>query len=201
MPSAPAAAAWRARLAEHLGTLTCELTRPFAAEVMEDAGRLAALSSACALVTGAIPEREPHPALFEATRVLLEHLAGDDWATLYVRWELGLLGELGFGLDLTACAATGRNDQLAYVSPRSGRAVSLAAGEPYRDRLLALPEFLIVNGRPGDDGEIAEGLRLTGYFLEKHVFGEPRAALPEARRRLAERLGRRVSAPGAAQDV
>jgi len=192
-PGNVVAANWRARLPEHLGTMTCELVKPHAAEVMDDAVRLAALTSACALVQGSMPEREPHPALYEATRVLLEHLAGENWPTLYVRWELGLLGELGFGLDLAECAATGQDHDLAYVSPKSGRAVSLGAGEPYRDKMLALPEFLTTNGRPGNAAEIVAALRLTGHFLEKHVFGHANHGVPEARRRLFERLGREVS--------
>ena len=102
-----------------------------------------------------------------------------------MRWELALLGELGFGLDLTCCAAGGDNDQLAYVSPRTGRAVSLAAGEPYRERLLVLPGFLVGRGG-GGPLEVGAGLALTGYFLERHVFHPQDRALPQARRRLAE---------------
>ena len=110
-------------------------------------------------------------------------------AKVYVRWELGLLGELGFGLDLTACAATGSNDGLAYVSPRTGRAVSLSAGEPYRDRLLVLPPFLASGGGPVA-GDIRSGLALTGYFLERHVFEPLSRPLPRARHRLADRVAR-----------
>ena len=184
-------ATWRARLAEHLGSLTCELLHPAAAALLGDGLRLGALSAACAIVESALPEREPHPAVFEGLGVLIAALEDGTegaWATVYVKWELGLLRELGFGLDLERCAATGRNDRLAYVSPRSGRAVSLAAGEPYRNRLLPLPPFLLADGGIGDRREIADGLRLTGYFLESHVFGHHGRRLPAARRRLAERL-------------
>ena len=119
--------------------------------------------------------------------MLLAALPGDHWAEVYVRWELALLAELGFGLDLESCAAGGANDQLAYVSPKSGRAVSLAAGEPYRDKLLTLPGFLAGRGGGGVE-EVEQGLTLTGFFLERHVFAPHHRDLPPARRRLAERF-------------
>ncbi|MFQ5765775.1 MAG: DNA repair protein RecO, partial [Rhodospirillales bacterium] len=114
-------ARWRARLPEHLGTFTCELTEAFAAASLRDRLKLAGLSAACAMADAALPEREPHAAVFEGLLALLSVLQDEDWPSAYVKWEMGLLGELGFGLDLSACAATGTNDQLAYVSPKSGR--------------------------------------------------------------------------------
>ncbi len=183
-------ATWRARLPEHLGAFSLEQTRAFAAEAMEDADRLAGLSAACAVAESVLPEREPHGPAFEGLLVLLEAIASaEDWASAYVKWEVGILGELGFGLDLTCCAATGRNDQLAYVSPRSGRAVSLSAGEPYRERMLPLPPFLLQDGAnaAGPD-EIADGLKLTGYFLERHALAHNPNGLPAARRRLEGRM-------------
>ena len=188
---------WRARLAEHLGSYQCELTSAPAAHLLDDRLRLAGLSAACALTEAALPEREPHGVLFEMFAALLAALDREDWPVLYVRWELDLLRELGFGLDLSSCAATGRNDQLAYVSPKSGRAVSLAAGEPYRHALLTLPAFLL-NGEgaksAGKGGEtatgVSDGLTLTGYFLEHYVFAPNNRGLPAARQRLAERLAR-----------
>lgn len=180
---------WRARLAEHLGTLSCEPVAAGATAVLDDPGRLAALAAACAVAEATLPEREPHPRVYEGLDVLLAALAaGDAWPSVYVKWELGLIAELGFGLDLGACAATGRNDQLAYVSPKSGRAVSLAAGEPYRDRLLPLPGFLVAEGAAGTATEVADGLRLTGFFLERHVLAPYHRPLPAARRRLAQRF-------------
>src|SRR5262249_48590970 len=145
--------------------------RGHAAALLDDPGRLAALSAACALAELAVPEREPHPALFDGLRALLASLEGLDepgaWGMLYVRWELGLLQELGFGLDLERCAVTGRRDGLSHVSPRSGRAVSAEAAAPYADRLLALPDFL--GGPPPTDNRphaaIRAGLALTGHFL------------------------------------
>jgi len=186
-------ARWRARLPEHLGSMTCELTHSFAAAVMDDGDRLAALSSACALSEAALPEREVHEAVYDGLLVLLGAIENNNWPTVYVHWEIGLLGELGFGLDLSACAATGRNDQLAYVSPKSGRAVSLAAGEAYKGKLLPLPPFLVSPDAKGDLREVADGLRLCGYFLERHVFVHRDQGLPAARRRLANRLNEQLS--------
>lgn len=181
-------AAWRARLAEHLGTLTCELVHPFAAPLLDEPARLAGLQAACALSQAALPEREPHPRVFAHLLALLGLLRdAPDWPAAYVRWELALLSELGFGLDLTECAATGRNDQLAYVSPKSGRAVSISAGEPYRARLLPLPAFLL-DGGSGNAAEVAAGLVLTGHFLEQHAFTPHGRTLPAARGRLVRRL-------------
>lgn len=183
------AATWRARLADHLGTYTCELVLASAAAVLDDALRLAGLAAACAMAEAAIPERETHPVLYDALLALLADLQGRDWPSAYVRWEIVLLRELGFGLDFTACAATGRNDHLAYVSPKSGRAVSLAAGEPYRRLMLPLPSFLLSGEPARAPSEVTEGLTLTGYFLERHVFAHNDRGLPAARQRLVERLG------------
>ena len=186
-PGNEVAADWSGRLPEHLGSLTCELVDSHAARLMEMPDRLAALTSAAALCERALPEREPHPACFEGFLVLLTALDGEHWAEVYVRWELALLSELGFGLDLTACAGGGDNDQLAYVSPRSGRAVSLAAGEPYREKLLSLPRFLAGRGTGGRE-EVAQGLELTAFFLRRYIFHPQDRDLPKARLRLAERF-------------
>ncbi len=177
-------AVWRARLADHLGSYACEPLASHAARLFDEPDRLTALSAAAAMSERALPEREPHPACYHGFLALLEALEGDYWAEAYVSWELALLKELGFGLDLSRCAAGGDNDRLAYVSPRSGRAVSLAAGEPYRERMLSLPGFLIGRGG-GGAGEVGEGLALTGFFLERHVFHPHDRSLPQARQRLA----------------
>ncbi len=190
-------ARWRARLADHLGNYVCELVDSPGARLLEAPGRLEALAAAVAVAERALPEREAHPGAFEGTAALVAELEGAHWAEAYVRWELLLLAELGFGLDLSRCAGGGANDQLAYVSPRTGRAVSLAAGEPYRDRLLPLPGFLAGRGGGGDD-EVARGLALTGHFLERHVFHLQEHPLPGARRRLAERFRRLRPDAGAA---
>jgi DNA repair protein RecO (recombination protein O) len=178
---------WSGRLPEHLGTLDCELVSSYAARVMDDSDRLSALSAAAAVCEGAMPEREPHPPCFEGLLALLEALEGEHWAEVYVRWEVALLAELGFGLDLSACAAGGDNDHLAYVSPRSGRAVSLSAGTPYREKLLSLPAFLVGRGE-GGRAAVAEGLALTGFFLERHLFHPHDKPLPPARQRFEHRF-------------
>ncbi|GAB6053300.1 DNA repair protein RecO [Magnetospira thiophila] len=178
---------WRARLSEHLGTWTLEPTGAVTAFVLSDPLRLAALSSACALVESCLPEREPHPGVQQALDLWLDLLVADGpWAGAYVKWELGLLAELGFGLDLRQCAATGQTSDLRYVSPKSGRAVSMAAGAPYKERLLVLPPFLLHEGAVGQGTEIRQGLDLTGYFLNRHLFQEQ--GLPAARRRLLEKF-------------
>ncbi len=179
-------ATWRARLSEQLGHVSVELRRGYAAEAMEDPAALAGLTSLTTL-TRLLPERDPHPSLYEVTLFVLGFL--DDasvWPALMVRWELALLEELGFGLDLTQCAATGSNDALAYVSPKSGRAVSLSAGEPYRDKLLALPRFLAGGGGGATAEDVRRGFELTGYFLHTRVLAPNGQTLPDARRRMVE---------------
>jgi DNA repair protein RecO (recombination protein O) len=179
-------AVWRARLDEHLGTFQIEggelRTDRFVNSPLALYG-LATLSSLLRL----LPERDPHPALYDSVSVLVDHL--DDphiGPALFVRFELAILAEFGFGLDLAACAATGTREDLVYVSPKSGRAVSASAGEPYRNKLLRLPGFLI--GRPSGNRprreEIEAGFALTDFFLHQHVF-EPRGqAAPQERARL-----------------
>ena len=184
---------WRARLAEHLGSLTIDVLETPAASVLHDADRLAALASACALVESAVPERAPYPHVYDGFAALLGFLDQPIWDGVYVGWELQLLAALGFGLDLTRCAATGANDDLAYVSPRTGRAVTLSAGEPYRDKLLALPGFLIGRGDATADA-VADGLALTGHFLDRLLFGQGHRATPQARALLLDRCRRRAAA-------
>ncbi|MGF1639351.1 MAG: DNA repair protein RecO [Rhodospirillales bacterium] len=186
-------ATWRARLSEHLGGFGCELIQAVAAEVMADGDRLAALAAASALGETALPEREPHPRVFDGLVALLAAMtASEAWPSAYVKWELGLLGELGFGLDLDRCAVTGGRDGLAFVSPRTGRAVCRRAAEPYRARLLVLPPFLLAAGGAGSAEEVAQGLVLTGHFLERHLYASGNRPLPAARHRLAEKLARRA---------
>ncbi|HEX7007723.1 MAG TPA: DNA repair protein RecO [Alphaproteobacteria bacterium] len=187
-PGNRVAARWRGRLAEHLGSYSCELSRSTAAGVLDDALALAVLRAACAVTEAALPERHPYARVYETLDALLDKVAAGAKGLVahYIRWELVLLAEIGYGLDLTACAATGSNDNLAYVSPKTGRAVSLSAGEPYRDRLLPLPAFLLGESPPGGSvpaGDLAAGLRLTGYFLDRHVLSGGRTP-PAPRRRL-----------------
>jgi DNA repair protein RecO (recombination protein O) len=179
---------WRARLAEQLGTLTGELKAQLAARLMVDPGRLAGLAAACSLLETTLPERDPHPRLYDVVGAFLAQLADEpDWLRRYVLFELALLAELGFGLDLGRCAVTGSTEDLVYVSPRSGRAVSRGGAGLYADRLLALPPFLL--GRaPADPAQVAAGLKLTGTFLRRHLFDASDRPLPEARDRLLARL-------------
>lgn len=187
-PGNEVAALWRGRLAEHLGTIICEIVRSYAARILDDPDRLAALTAAAALVAAALPEREPHPDVFTSFADLLEALdSATDWPARYVRWECDLLAAVGFGLDLGRCAVTGVTTDLAYVSPRTGRAVSRAAGLPNHDKLLLLPEFLWCK-EPAGRHQIALGLSLTEHFLVHHVFLPQGRTLPAARLRLAERM-------------
>jgi DNA repair protein RecO (recombination protein O) len=186
------AASWRGRLPEHLGAFEIELLRAHAAGLIDDPDRLAALASAAALIALALPEREPHGDVFAGFGYLIAALDSADWAARYVAWECALLATLGFGLDLQTCVATGVNDDLAYVSPRSGRAVSRSAGAPYHDKLLPLPAFLW-RDTPAHGAALVAGLALTGHFLHHHLLEPQGRTLPEARARLAERM-RRVAA-------
>jgi DNA repair protein RecO (recombination protein O) len=181
---------WRARLSDQLGNYTGELREPHAARALDDAVELAGLSAACAVADAALPEREPHPAMFDGFRAFLGALGHPGWPAIYVRLELGLLQELGFGLDLEKCAATGTSEDLAYVSPKTGRAVSRVAAGPYKEKLLALPGFLSTGGLPADDEQLRLGLDLTAYFLERHVFWPHNKPLPPARSRFMETLQR-----------
>jgi len=182
------AAVWRARIEDHLGGFVLEPVKLRAASIMDDPFRLAGLMTLTALAQ-LLPEREAHRRLHEASLLVLDQLEADGvWPALLVRWEMGLLEELGFGLDIAQCAATGVREGLAYVSPRTGRAVSLEAGEPWKDRLLALPAFLSAEGGSPDRADIQAGFKLTGYFLERHVMVPRGVAMPEARDRVLGNL-------------
>lgn len=180
---------WRARLADQLGFFVIELVQPFAARALDDRLALAGINALTSLA-GILAERDPHPTLFDMACLTLEHLDEPElWPQLLVRFELRLLTELGFGLDLDRCAATGEQENLIYVSPKSGCAVSAAAGEPYRDKLLALPEFLRSSRSSVTSAQqLAEGFSLTGYFLGRHVFAQHNAPLPPARQELIRLL-------------
>ena len=192
-PGARLSVEWSARLEDHIGHFRVDpIATPLAA-VLADRVALAALGSVVALIAAALPERAAHPALYAATRDLLAGLGRDPgWPAAYARWELLLLAELGFGLDLGECAVTGATADLIWVSPRSGRAVSAAAGAPWADRLLALPAFLRAEEAGADPPALAAALKLTGHFLETRLAPTlPREALPAARARAAAALARR----------
>ncbi|MCX7898639.1 MAG: DNA repair protein RecO [Methylocystis sp.] len=177
-------AMWRARLEDHLGAFTVEPVTLRAAFFLDSSLALHGLSALSALLR-LLPERDPHEDVFEMADAVVAALAGGDGAAaaLMARFELALLGALGFSLDLDACALTGAREDLAYVSPKSGRAVSLQAGAPWRERLLPLPPFLRDDRADAPKAEIADAFRLTGYFLARDVFG-PRGVTPSSARAL-----------------
>lgn len=182
-------ATWRARLADHLGNFDIEADRLVAGELMEDRLALAGLNAACSMACLALPEREPHAAVYRAFSLLLDAFGNPDiWPALYIRWEAGLLTDLGYGIDLTRCAVTGERDGLSHVSPKSGRAVTSDAAEPYLDKLLKLPGFLSDPARGVEAGDIEAGLMLTGHFLQRRVLWPHDRELPEARQRMMDRL-------------
>ena len=186
---APVTVKYRARTSEHLGSATLEPTGPGPSALFDDPLALAGLSAAAAVAAGALPEREPHPGAYEAFAALVGAFQHPDiWPAVFVRFEAGLLDELGFGLDLSRCAATGSPDDLIFVSPRTGRAVGRTAGEPYRDRMLALPPFLLSAQGGLSPGDVEAGLDLTGHFLAQFVFSPLDKPLPPARVWLIDKL-------------
>lgn len=191
---------WHSRLSEQLGTFTVEAKSSIGTFLFDQPLSLAASSSALALLDKVLPEREPHPVLYEATILLIKHLEKDFdvWGPLFVRWELGLLAELGYGLDLSECAATGSKQDLIYVSPKSGRAVSQGAGAAYHDRMYKLPGFLREPETTEKDlsplfEQVRDGLNLTGAFLDKSLLLHySKEALP-ARERFVIALHRKFA--------
>ncbi len=173
---------WRARLDEHLGQFAVEPLELLAGSLFDSAAAMYGIQTLAAHLR-AIPERDPHPRLFETLAIILDHVGDPALAgELVVRFELAILDELGFGLDLTECAATGSRAGLAFVSPRTGRAVTRSAGEPWAERLLALPSFLDrANGIGADPDGLAQAFRLTGHFLARHVWDARGEAEPKAR--------------------
>lgn len=187
---------WRARLDEHLGNFAVEPLELHAARLFDSAFAVYGLQTVAAHLR-LLAERDPHPALYEALKVMVEHLDSPLLAgELVVRFEVMLLEELGFGLDLSRCAATGASDDLAYVSPRTGRAVCRAAGAPWHDRLLTLPDFLGAgSARRADAGGIEAGFRMTAYFFERDVYQPRGLRQPDARAGLLAALRREATVP------
>lgn len=186
-------AVWRARLPEHLGNYTLDLVANHSAGWFDDPAVMAIIASACAVTEASLPERQPMPGLYAGLATLLGLTDADLWGPAYVKWEMGLLQVLGYGLDLSRCAASGVEDNLHFVSPRTGRAVSREAGLPYQDKLFPLPSFLL--GLPEwDVADMVKGLTMTAHFLSRHVFAHPQnrtlvpipGDLPQARHRLME---------------
>ncbi len=185
------ALSWTGRLDDQLGRFdVAEARKDRASRLLDDPAALAALSAITSLLRGGLNEGDAAgSSLYEATTLLLDQLIQPDvWPALYVRWELGLLSALGFGLDLQECAVSGANDGLTHVSPRTGRAVRGSEAEPYVDRLFPLPSFLVDPRADVLPGDIAAGLRLTGYFIEGRLFGSVHRGLPPERERLLKRI-------------
>jgi DNA repair protein RecO (recombination protein O) len=183
-------ATWRARLDEHLGLYLVEAANLRAAGFLDKAHALHGVTHLAALCR-LLAEREPHTAIYEALQSILDRLEDPQAvAPMIARFELDFLAELGFGLDLAACAATGAKDELVFVSPRSGRAVSRAAGEPYRDKLMRLPLFLRQDGAPPSPDDLLDAFTLTGFFLDRHAFAPRGLSLPQARAQFVSALTR-----------
>ena len=175
---------WKARTADQLGTLSFEDGVNQAAMLLDDPLKLSALLSASALCDQSLPEREVHSGLFHGLSTLVSTLGSDIWSAAYVLWEIALIKELGFGMDLTRCVAGGDNTDLTFVSPKSGCAVSTEKAEPYKDKLLKLPGFMIGKGfTDNPDRDVLNGLKLTGYFLSQWVFAHNTHGVPDARLR------------------
>ena len=189
---------WSARLPDQLGTIRAEMAKPVAAQFMHRPEILLAIQSACGWCHMALPDRQPYGDLYYGLNRLWMHFTYPGWMMAYALWEIELLQHLGFGLDLSACAVTGANDNLAYVSPKTGRAVSRDAATPWIDRLLPLPPFVhqfYANGNlPSAENDntpvedILSGLRLSGYFLDHHILKNRRKSAPAARQLLIRRL-------------
>ena len=193
-PGAQLDLTWTARLADHIGTFQVEPVRSRAALVMSNRRALSGLNAVTSLLVHFLPEREPQPALFHQTTQLLDLLGQNEiWPLAYLRWEMALLDTLGFGLDLSACAVTGATEDLSYISPKSGRAVSQQGAGDWADRLLALPPVMLNLG-DANDAEVITALETTGYFFAHHVAAQTRTGeMPEARARFVERFRKEAS--------
>lgn len=181
---------WRARLDEQLGAFAVEADTLHAARILGSGTALRAVGHVTALLR-LLPERDPHPLLFDRVAALMAGLQhAETVGALVARFELALLAELGFGLDLGSCVATGVDDDLVYVSPKSGRAVSRQAGEPWHERLLPLPAFLLDDRAEPDAAAVEQAFRLTGYFIERDLL-EPRGlVMPDGRAALIQGVRR-----------
>ena len=191
-PGAQLDVTWRARLEDHLGTFSVEPVRS-RADLMSARETLAAMNAVTALLAFVLPEREAHPTLYQRSLAMLDMIGdGPFWTLAYLRWELALLDDLGFGLDLGRCAVTDRSDNLVFVSPKSGRAVSRAGAGEWVDRMLPLSPVLIGEG-DGSPSEVLDGLKVTGHFLAQNfassIGDKP---LPAARQRFVDLIARQV---------
>lgn len=193
-PGAQLDVLWRARLEDHIGSYQVEPLRSRAAAALGDRLSLAGLNAVTSLLAYCLPERGPHPSLYLETERLLDLLGQSDiWPLAYLRWEVTLLQEMGYALALDQCAVTGARDDLVYVSPKSGRAVSRQGAGEWADKLLPLPPALRGSGM-GTDAEVATGFVTTGHFLTEHLARDlGHKPLPQARARFVEAFTRQIS--------
>ena len=189
-PGSLVSAEWQSRVSDNLGTYALEPEKGLSTEILQDSLKLAALLSACSLCDAALPEREGHAGLYHGLVALINMLEAEHWGAVYVMWEIQLLRELGFRLELDKCAGGGDADTLIYASPKTGRAVSKAQAAPYKEKLLELPNFL----RPEKarrqcdiQEDVLTGLKMTGYFLEHWAFTHHTKGIPEPRQLFEER--------------
>lgn len=191
-PGAQLDLTWQARLEDHMGSFQVEPVRSRAAAAMQDRLALAGLNAVTGLLSFCLPEREVHAELYRQTEMLLDLLDQTGiWPLAYLRWEMALLQEMGYALDLRACAVTGKTDGLIYVSPKTGRAVTSEGAGEWSERMLPLPDVMRGEGS-ADDSEIAEAFKTTGYFLEMHLARDlGTRPLPEARARFVEQFSRK----------
>ena len=178
---------WRARIEDHLGNYSCDLIRSYSSLFLDDSLRLEGISSLCAELSMFLPERDLFSELFIETKEFLDRIEENFWLCKYCRWEVKLLSELGFSLDLSKCAVTGKREGLTFVSPRSGIAVSLKGAKGWESKLLDLPSFLVTGEETSKKEEILSSLRLTGYFFSRHIC---KGSLPASRVRLQDKLSR-----------
>jgi DNA repair protein RecO (recombination protein O) len=174
---------WQSKSEGQLGRFDVELEQDISASLLSDAKSLLAVQSACGLMDMFLPDREKQDALFHGTCALLNILKTDQWPAVYITWEMAFLKEMGYGIDISKCAVSGVTDNLTHVSPKSGRAVCAGEAEPYKSKLLDIPQFM--QGHELADDDIAKGLKLTGYFLMHRLLQHSSYhALPDARHQL-----------------
>ncbi len=181
-------ALWSGRLETHLGNFTIEPIKSWSSLILSKKDKLTALSSLCSLISLTMAEKQPNELIYYNSKEMIKKISSDEdnWIREYINWELGLLSEIGYGIDLSKCAVTSKKDELVYVSPSSGRAVTLEGAGSYKDRLLKLPNFIVSHEYEYDNNDIMNGLELTEYFLRKRFFEPNNLNFPQSRNRLKE---------------
>tara|TARA_B100000586_G_scaffold152883_1_gene111085 strand:- start:155 stop:886 length:732 start_codon:yes stop_codon:yes gene_type:complete len=181
-------ALWSGRLETHLGNFTIEPIKAWSSLILSQKDKLAALSSLCSLVSSTMAEKQPNDLIYYKSKEMIKKIVSesDEWIKEYVHWELELLSEIGYGIDLSKCAVTSKKDELVYVSPLSGRAVTLEGAGSYKDRLIKLPKFVLSKVSDCDNNDIVNGLELTEHFLRKRFFEPNNLNFPQSRNRLKE---------------